>query len=370
MKLYIAVDTEGEACITRESSDTAAYGTFQAEYLRTVATREATAAVEGGPMTSSCTTAGFIRGVTPIGMVLRYDELPRGIRIALGRAFMKDVAAEGFDAAFLIGHHAMADTPGGVMAHTFSPVTIKGMALNGTPIGEIGIEALQLGTLGIPVTLVTADEAGCREARDLLGDVERAAVKRGLGLHAAVSLHPDDACDLIRRKARRAIERQGEIAPFRMDGPFELHIVLHGRPGAHVGAEARRRTGGSGRLRGTGRFAARPLVARDSSPGLRLNEDVQLLQVGDLRAGAAGGVAPPGAGDGEGRDDRGDDRTHHPDLPVSAAVLRQGTADRGTERVAERRRREHHCPRGVVRVPLARQRRLRPRLMNVHEAGV
>ena len=86
MKLYIAVDTEGEACITRESSDTAAYGTFQAEYLRTVATREAAAAVEGAREAGAddivVHDSGFIRGVTPIGMVLRYDDLPRGIRIA------------------------------------------------------------------------------------------------------------------------------------------------------------------------------------------------------------------------------------------------------------------------------------------------
>lgn len=229
MKLYIAVDTEGEACITREATETAAYGTFQADYLRSVATREAAAAVEGAREAGAddivVHDSGFIRGVTPIGMVLLYDELPRGIRIALGRAFMKEVAAaEGFDAAFLLGHHAMAGTPGGVMAHTFSPVTIKSFTLNGTPIGEIGIEALQLGALGIPVLLVTADEAGCAEARELLGDIEVAAVKKGLGLHAAVSMHPDDACDLIRRKAARAVERAGEIDPFRMQGPFQLSI--------------------------------------------------------------------------------------------------------------------------------------------------
>ena len=228
MKLYIAVDTEGEACITRESSATAAYGTFQADYLRTVATREAAAAVEGAREAGAddivVHDSGFIRGVTPIGMVLLYDKLPRGIRIALGRAFMKEVAAEGFDAAFLLGHHAMAGTPGGVMAHTFSPVTIRSFTLNGTPIGEIGIEALQLGVLGIPVVLVTADEAGCAEARELLGDIELAPVKKGLGLHAAVSMHPDDACDLIRRKARRAVERAVQIEPFRMAGPFELRV--------------------------------------------------------------------------------------------------------------------------------------------------
>ena len=228
MKVYIAVDSEGQACITREATETAAYGTFQAEYNRAMATREAAAAVEGARQAGAddilVVDSGFVRGVTPIGMTLLYDELPRGIRIALGGTPMKEVAAEGFDAGFLLGHHAMAGTPGGVMAHTFSAVTIKRFTLNGKPIGEIGIEALQLGAFGIPLVLVTADEAGCREAGQLLGNIELAAVKKGLGMHSAISMHPADACELITRKAKRAIERRNEIDPFRMTGPFELLV--------------------------------------------------------------------------------------------------------------------------------------------------
>jgi D-amino peptidase len=154
-----------------------------------------------------------------------YDDLPRGIRIALGGAQVREVASqEHFDAAFLIAHHAMAGVADGVMAHTFSSASIERMTLNGRPIGEIGLESLQLGALGIPVVMVSGDEAGCREAREWLGHIELAPVKKGLATHKAVSLHPKDACDLIREKARRALERLEEFSPLTMDGPFELRV--------------------------------------------------------------------------------------------------------------------------------------------------
>ena len=47
MKVYIAVDSEGEACVVRERRADGTYGTWQAEFIREQATREAAAAVEG-----------------------------------------------------------------------------------------------------------------------------------------------------------------------------------------------------------------------------------------------------------------------------------------------------------------------------------
>ncbi len=112
MKVYILVDSEGQACITREKGPDRAYGTFQAEYNRRRATEEAAAAVAGAQKAGASDIlvhdAGFVRNHTPVGLTLYYDELPRGIRIAMGGSPIKAVAAEGFDAAFLIGHHAMA----------------------------------------------------------------------------------------------------------------------------------------------------------------------------------------------------------------------------------------------------------------------
>ena len=60
----------------------------------------------------------------------------------------------------------MAGVGDGVMAHTFSSAEIENMWLNGKRIGEIAIEALQIGIFGVPVVMVSADEAGCREARE------------------------------------------------------------------------------------------------------------------------------------------------------------------------------------------------------------
>ncbi len=110
------------------------------------------------------------------------------------------------------------------MAHTFSSVTIERMSLNGKPIGEIGLEALQLGVFDIPVVMVSADEAGCREAKEWLGNIELAAVKKGLSTHRAISLHPEDACELIRSKAKLALQRLKEFAPLKMEGPFKLQV--------------------------------------------------------------------------------------------------------------------------------------------------
>ncbi|MAE67081.1 MAG: hypothetical protein CMJ18_22705 [Phycisphaeraceae bacterium] len=230
MRVYIAVDTEGEACVVGHGAGGAETGPWQFEFVRRQATAEAAAAVEGarrgGATDVLVHDVGFLRDHAPAGLNLHYDQLPRGVRIALGVAPMKQVVALGFDAALLIGHHARYGVDDGVMAHSYSMASLRHLTLNGRPVGEIGIESLQIGALGVPVVMVSADEAGCREAKQWLGDVEVAPTKQGLTYHGAVSLHPDDACDLIRTRAARAVERaaNGEFKPFAIDPPYELRI--------------------------------------------------------------------------------------------------------------------------------------------------
>ncbi len=243
MKVYIAVDSEGSACIVREKDPETVYGTWQAEYIRKQATAEAAAAVEGareaGATDILVHDVGFIRGHSPIGLVLHYDDLPHGIQIALGGAAIKQVIDESFDAAILLGHHAMAGTSDGVLAHTFSSASVEKMTLNGEAIGEIAIEALQIGHFGVPVVMVSADEAGCREAKEWLGEVEIAPTKRGLATHQAVSLHPADACELIRSQACAALSRLQDFTPFALDPPYELLIDCFTRQQARIRAESK-----------------------------------------------------------------------------------------------------------------------------------
>ena len=226
MKVYILTDSEGQAAVTRERDPENVYGPWQAEYIRQRATAETTAAVEAareaGATDILVHDCGFIRGVSPGGLVLHYDELPRGIRIAQGGVPLHLVIDSSFDAVIMLGHHAMAGVEDGVMAHTFSSAEVENMWLNGRRIGEIAVEALIFGTFGVPVVMVAGDEAGCREAREWLGDVEVAPVKKGLGTHWAISLHPADADELIRERTRAALGRLSDFAPFKMDPPFEL----------------------------------------------------------------------------------------------------------------------------------------------------
>ena len=218
MKLYICVDSEGQGAITREKDPVSVYGPWQAEYNRRRATDETTACVEAardaGADEIIVHDCGFIRGVTPGGLTLHYDELPRGIKIVMGGAGLLSVIDETFDGVILLGHHAMAGTPDGVMAHTFSSAEIADMRLNGRSIGEIAMEALQFGSVGVPVIMVSGDDKACSEAKEWLGGIETAPVKHGLGTHQALSLHPKDADDLIRDKTVAAIEKDwGSSSP-------------------------------------------------------------------------------------------------------------------------------------------------------------
>ena len=61
-------------------------------------------------------------------------------------------------------------------------------------------------------------------ARELLGEVETAEVKQGVARHRALILPPAVAQDLIRQKARRAVERIGEVAPLRVQNPVEIKL--------------------------------------------------------------------------------------------------------------------------------------------------
>ncbi len=238
MKVYIGVDSEGEACVVGQPGVAGETGPWQFEYCRRRATEEASAAVEGARKAGATEIVvhdqGFMRGYAPGGTIMHYDLLPRGIRIAQGAIPIQKVVDKTFDAAMLVGFHARAGVPTGVMAHTFSMVSIEKIEMNGREIGEIGIESLIIGAFGVPVVMVAGDEDATNEAREWLGDIEVAPVKKGFGYHQAISLHPADANELIRVKAERALQRLREFKPFKLSPPYEMKITTRSEEGAEM----------------------------------------------------------------------------------------------------------------------------------------
>ncbi|MEK9967983.1 MAG: M55 family metallopeptidase [Ferrovibrio sp.] len=246
MRVLIVADSEGQAGLVRERVPRAGwrerlrtrllrrpaeytYGLFQAEFNREQMSREAAAcaraALAAGAREVVVLDGGFIRGYTPVGLVIIPQMLPKGTKLAQGGVPLNALAAEGWDAAIMIGCHAKAGTKDGVMAHTFSDHSIASLAVNDTEIGEIAVEALVLGHYRIPVVLVSGDAAACREAVELLPSVRTVCTKRGFGAHIAVSLHVEDACDLLEQETRTALADIGTAKPLIWPAPFSVRLT-------------------------------------------------------------------------------------------------------------------------------------------------
>jgi D-amino peptidase len=130
-----------------------------------------------------------------------------------------------FSAAMFIGYHSATTNTQGVRAHTMSSATFAGVYLNGRAIAESGINAALAGAAGVPVVLVSGDEAAVGEVRALVGDVEGAVVKQSIGFHSAATMTPAAGQALIKARARAAIGRLRDFKPHRVAGPYTVDIV-------------------------------------------------------------------------------------------------------------------------------------------------
>ena len=163
----------------------------------------------------------------------------------------------GFGVALFVGYHARAGHPRGTIAHTYSGAPVE-TRLDGRPTGEYGLNALALGAWEVPVGLVAGDDALAEEVEAWLPWAERVVVKTAAGGHAAASLHPTVAADLVRAGAERAVRRAaaGELELLRVGPPVVIEVDY--RRGCR-GRSRRDRAG-----RGAGRRPRRALRRRRS----------------------------------------------------------------------------------------------------------
>src|SRR5262245_42459252 len=159
MKLLIMTDMEGVAGVINAADYLAPSGRLY-EVGRELATLEVNAAVEGALAGGASDVlvvdghgAGAIdaRRLHPAARLLAGQPKPR--------AFGCDPS---FDAAFVVGQHAMSNADGGHLSHTNS-WTVEEWRINDRPIGELGKEMLLFAACGVPTVLVTGDAACCAE---------------------------------------------------------------------------------------------------------------------------------------------------------------------------------------------------------------
>jgi D-amino peptidase len=140
-----------------------------------------------------------------------------------------------------IGQHSRANVQRGVMAHSYSSLGIQNLLLNGKPVGEIATRAALAGWFGVPVILLTGDDAAVEEIREIVPDAEAISVKEGLGRHTCISLSAQAARQAIRSAATRSMQKIGKVRPYRIEGPVTIEVENTTR--GSLPADARLRPG-------------------------------------------------------------------------------------------------------------------------------
>jgi D-amino peptidase len=225
LKVYISADMEG---ITGVASDQQLGPTgFEYAQARQWMTSEVIAAIQGAREAGA--TEFVISDSHGNGQSLLIDRLPTDVPITIVRAFPRPLGMmEGIDSSFaaviFIGYHTSTTSLTGVRAHTVSSALLTRIAINGTSMPEAGINAAIAAHYGVPVVMVTGDDAIVADSKQRFGPIEGVIVKRALGFHSAATMIPEVAHARIRQQAKIAVGRRAEMRPYTMTKPLTLEV--------------------------------------------------------------------------------------------------------------------------------------------------
>jgi len=225
MKIFMTVDMEGISGVVLREQLTV--GTPEYVETRHLLIGDANAAVEGALEAGADEI--IVADMHSRGFHFPLDKLhPQAKYLMGGGHWPRFPFLEGADAMFMVGYHALSGTEAAVRDHTMSSLHWQDLWVNGRRFGEVGVDAAIAGYYGVPVMLVTGDDKVCSEARELLGEIEVAEVKQAVARHRALILPPAVARELIRGKARRAVERIGAVEPLSIPSPVEVKLRYTG----------------------------------------------------------------------------------------------------------------------------------------------
>ncbi|MDH4067275.1 MAG: M55 family metallopeptidase [Acidobacteriota bacterium] len=223
LKVHISVDMEGVAGVV--TGDQIGPSGFEYGRFREFMTREALAAVAAAR--ESGATEIVVADSHGNGENLLIEQFPPDVRIVRSwprKLSMMAGIDETFDAAIFIGYHASTTSPTGVRAHTNSSATLTRVALNGVDMTEGAWNAAIAGHFGVPVVMMSGDDAAVAEVRQVIGPIEGVETKKSLGFHSALTLTPQAAVDLIGPRVKAGLARRAELKPYRPAGPITVDV--------------------------------------------------------------------------------------------------------------------------------------------------
>ena len=221
MKVYLMTDLEGVAGVYQwedrkdESRENHERRCRQRRWLA----QEVNAAVDG--FFAAGATEVIVNDGHGAGYTIDLDEIdPRAEVIhGMNRPFWLPYLDATCDATGIVGAHAKANTPGACLCHTMS-LPMRDYSVNGTSIGEMGLQALIAGHHGVPFIFCSGDAFACREIEQLIPGCRAVPVKTGTSLLSARTWSPQRARDMIREGAQDAVSRVGRVEPLDLGRPL------------------------------------------------------------------------------------------------------------------------------------------------------
>lgn len=233
MKIYISVDMEGITGVTHSrqcSPDHPEYGRF-----RRLMTQDVNAAIEGA-LAEGATEFLVNDAHGPMTNVL-IEELHPKARLLQG-ANKHLGQMEGIDgtfaAVFFVGYHAREGRDDGVINHTLMGRTVYEIRLDGDPLDEAAINAGIAGHFGVPIALLTGDDAVTQDARRRFPGVTVAQVKTSINRFTAACLSVEESQALIREKAGEAAKKIRDLKPYLPQPPYRFEVDFKSTSSAHM----------------------------------------------------------------------------------------------------------------------------------------
>ena len=225
MKVYISTDFEGVSGIVDWAQVLGDGPEYQ--YGRGLLMDEVNAAIDGA-MEGGATE--FVVNDSHAGMRnLTPRELHGRASLISGRhkpLYMMEGLDASVQAIFFIGYHGSIGADPAILSHSYNPGAIWEARLDGQIVGESGLNALVAAHYGVPIALVSGDEATAAEAEGIAPLGERVVVKESISRFAAHNLHPEEACARIHAGAKRAVARIGAMRAPRFAQPTELELTF------------------------------------------------------------------------------------------------------------------------------------------------
>jgi D-amino peptidase len=222
-KVYMITDMEGVDGIFSIEDQCEPFKSPRWAESQKLLTDEANAAVEG--LFSGGATDVVVADLHDTSRSLSVLTIDPRARLLQGKDLPPTIGIDSsYSAVIFIGQHAMAGAKNGVLSHTESWDGIQNVWVNNKLTGEIGSRVMLAGYYDVPVIMLAGDTAACEELQALVPKAECAAVKTGFSRTAGISLSHKAACDLIREKARLAMEELAEFKPYKIAGPVEVKV--------------------------------------------------------------------------------------------------------------------------------------------------